>query len=125
MPRDNGHCHIQIRQGEKGTCIIYMDYIKNNDNTTPPMMLLNAVKCGTIAIEEALSHPNEVLEQMKKNDIIKNHPFEIYTTERHGKPYYTTYVYDATKKIIVDKYQLRQKRTLKTKYMMIIKRKNY
>lgn len=75
-----------------------MDYIKNNDNATQSIMLLNAVKCGIISIEEALSHPNEVLEQMKKKDIIKNHPFEIYTTERHGKPYYTTYVYDATKK---------------------------
>lgn len=79
---------------------ILLNFIDNKNKFTfqNESDLLNSIKCGTITFEEALYHQDEVLEQMKKNDIIKKHPFEIYTIERHGKTYYVTYVYDSNKK---------------------------
>lgn len=40
----------------------------------------------------------ELLEQMNKKQVIENHPYQIYTTNRNGSTYFVTYVYDETKK---------------------------
>lgn len=40
----------------------------------------------------------DLLEEMNKKQVIENHPHEIYTTQKNGKIYFTTYIYDETKK---------------------------
>lgn len=40
----------------------------------------------------------DLLEQMNKKQVIENHPYEIYTSQKNGKMYYLTYLYDETKK---------------------------
>ena len=40
----------------------------------------------------------EKIEQMKKKNVIENHPYDISKITRHGEEYYLTYVFDETKK---------------------------
>ena len=40
----------------------------------------------------------DLLKEMKKKQIIENHPYAISECEKHGESYYLTYVYDGTKK---------------------------
>lgn len=39
----------------------------------------------------------DLIEKMNKKAVIESHPYEIYTIQRNGEPYYVTYVYDETK----------------------------
>ncbi|MBQ8635178.1 hypothetical protein IJ425_03395, partial [bacterium] len=40
----------------------------------------------------------DLLNEMKKKEVIENHPYKISEMVKHGEPYYLTYVYDETKK---------------------------
>ena len=60
--------------------------------------MLNLIPDGVNMTPEQRNKVAEKLEQMNKKNVIDNHPYEIFTSMKHGEEYFLTYVFDETKK---------------------------
>lgn len=60
--------------------------------------VLNLIPDGVNMTDEQRNKVAEKLEEMNKKNVIDNHPYEIFTSMKHGEEYYLTYVFDETKK---------------------------
>lgn len=60
--------------------------------------VLNLIPNGVNMTDEQRNKVAEKLEEMNKQNVIDNHPYEIFTSMKHGEEYYLTYVFDETKK---------------------------